>query len=208
MKIATLTAAAAAAAAALLSTPALAQDAGYFQVNLGGVASGELESDLDLGGDTFSGESDLESGFFASVVAGVPTGGGFAVEAEIVYIDADIDSADADAAFGYPLNASTSTTGALVNFVYNVGGMGTISPYIGAGIGYGESSNELGGDSYDDKGALLQVKAGVVVPVGGTTFDIGYRYLHLPRFDLSGAGDSVDSSGGAHILSVGARFAF
>lgn len=206
MKTAILTAAV--AAAALLSTPALAQDAGYFQVNLGGVAGGEIDSDLTLGGTTASGESDFESGFFASLVAGVPTGGGFAVEGEIVYLDSDIDSADADAVFGFPLNASTSTTGALVNVVYTFGGMESFSPYIGAGVGYGESSNELDGTSYDDKGALLQVKAGVVVPLGGTTFDIGYRYLRLPRFDVAGGGDSVDASGEAHILSIGARFAF
>lgn len=206
MKIAILTAAA--AAAALLSTPALAQDGRYFQVNLGGSVGGEIDSDLTLGGTSASGESDLESGFFASVAAGVPTSGGFAVEAEIVYFEADIDTTDADAVFGFPLEASTNTFGALINVVYNFGGMETFSPYVGAGVGVGESNNELDGTSYDDQGLVWQVKAGVVVPVGGAKFDIGYRYLRLPRFDVAGGGDSVDAVGAAHILSAGARFAF
>lgn len=206
MKIAILSAAA--AAAALLATPALAQDAGYFQINLGGSVGGTVDSDLTLGGTTVSGESDLESGFFASAAAGVPTSGGFAVEAEIVYFEADIDTADADAVFGFPLEASTNTFGALVNVVYTFGGMESFSPYIGAGAGVGESNNELDGTSYDDQGLVWQLKAGVVIPVGGATFDIGYRYLRTPRFDITDGVDSVDAVGEAHILSAGARFAF
>lgn len=199
---------AAAAAVTLLATPALAQDGGYVQVNLGGVVSGDLDMDVEIGPDSFAGGADLESGLFASIAGGGATGGGFSLEAELIYLNSDIDTADADAALGYDLDASVESYAALINVNYNFGGSGSFAPYVGAGVGYGQSDYELDGQSADDKGLAWQLKAGVVVPLGGTTLDFGYRYVSLPRFDVAGGGDSVTVEGEAHVLSVGARFAF
>ena len=40
------------------------------------------------------------------------------------------------------------------------------------------------------------------------SWDIGYRFLSLPSFDVTEAGTSVDADGSAHIVSVGARISF
>jgi opacity protein-like surface antigen len=194
-----------------VATPAFAQDGSYFQVNLGGVASGNVDLDVTVAGppvDTFSGDADLESGFFASAAGGFKMNSGWAVEAEIVYAQSDIDTADADAALGYALEASTTSTAVLVNFVYNFGSAGSFVPYIGAGVGGGNSEYELDGASDEEMGLAWQVKAGVTIPMESVTLDVGYRYVSLPRYDVRDGGDSVSAQGSGHVISVGARYGF
>lgn len=198
----------AALAVGSLATPALAQDNTYFQVNLGGVVSGEVDLDVTVPGDAFSGNADLESGMFASAVGGVSLSSGWAVEAEIIYAQSDIDTADADAALGYALDASTTSTAILVNFVYNFGSTGSFVPYIGAGVGGGNSEYELDGASDEEMGLAWQVKAGVSIPMESVTLDVGYRYVSLPQYEVRDGGDSVSAQGSGHVISVGARYGF
>lgn len=200
----------AAAAAAAFATPALAQDASgnYLQINLGASVAGEVDLDVTLPPDTFSGEADLETGIFASLTAGARTGDGFAIEAEVLHFGSDIDTEEADAVVGFPLDASVTSYAGMINLVYSFDA-GSISPYVGGGVGWGSSEYEFAGESDSDDGLAFQIKAGMTFPMSDTvTWDLGYRYLTLPSYRYSEAGDSLDVDGTAHVVTLGARFAF
>ena len=199
----------AAVAAGALATPALAQEpAPYVQFNLGASVAGDVDLDADDGVNTYAGEADLETGTFGSIAGGASLGGGWVVEGEGVLLTNDIDTAAADAALGAPLDAHVESYALMVNGVYNFNA-GSVRPYVGAGAGFGNSKYRLAGESEDDMGLAWQVKAGVVIPGSqNLSWDIGYRFLSLPSFDVTEAGTSVDADGSAHIVSVGARISF
>ena len=197
-------------AAAALATPALAQDVSpnYVQINLGASVAGEVDLEATSGPDTFAGEADLETGAFGSITGGLGMEGGWALEGELLLMTSDIDTAAADAVLGTPLDAHLESRAAMVNGVYNFGA-GGFRPYVGAGVGFGSSKYRLAGESEDDIGMAWQVKAGVVIPSSETlSWDVGYRFLSLPGFDVRDGGDSVDADASAHIVSVGARITF
>ncbi|MBF0665672.1 MAG: porin family protein [Brevundimonas sp.] len=200
----------AAVAAGALATPALAQEpsSSYVQVNLGASVAGDVDLEASDGGAAFAGEADLETGTFGSIAAGASLGGGWVLEGEAVLLTNDIDTAAADAALGVPLDANLESYALMVNGVYNFDA-GSFRPYVGAGAGFGNSKYRLASESEDDMGLAWQLKAGVVIPGSqNLSWDIGYRYLSLPSFDISEGGASVDADGSAHIVSVGARMAF
>lgn len=197
-------------AAAAMATPALAQDASpnYVQINLGASVAGEVDLEATSGPDTFSGEADLETATFGSITGGLGMEGGWALEGELLLVTSDIDTAAADAVLGTPLEAHVESYAAMVNGVYNFS-TGGFSPYVGAGVGFGSAKYSLAGESEDDMGLAWQVKAGVVIPSSETvSWDIGYRFISLPSFDIRDGGDSVDADASAHIVSVGARITF
>ena len=200
----------AAVAAGALATPVLAQDApsSYVQFNLGANLGGDVDLDVTDGPDTFSGEADLESGTFGSIAGGLRMDGGFVLEGEVMLLTSDVDTAEADAALGAPLDANVESYAVMVNGIYNFE-TGGFRPYVGAGVGFGNTKFRLAGESEDDMGLAWQLKAGVVIPTSDSlSWDIGYRYVALPSFDLSGGGSSIDADATAHILSVGARISF
>lgn len=200
----------AAVAAAAFATPVLAQDpsGNYVQINLGATVSGQVDLEATLPPDTFSTDADLDTGMFGSLVGGVSAGGGFAVEGEIVYLNSDIDTEDADVALGYPLNASLTSYAVMINGVYTFKA-GSFSPYVGAGAGWGTSEYEFDGVSDDDGGIAWQIKAGVTFPMSDTvTWDLGYRYVTLPSYEKNEGAVSIDADGTAHVVTLGARFTF
>lgn len=199
----------AAVAAGALATPALAQEpAPYVQINLGASISGDVDLEADDGMSTYSGEADLETGTFGSIAGGASMGGGWVLEGEAVLLTNEIDTAAADAALGAPLEAQLEAYAVMFNGLYNFNA-GSFRPYVGAGVGAGSSKYRLAGESEDDMGLAWQVKAGVVIPGSqNMSWDIGYRYLSLPSFELSDAGTSIDVDTTAHIVSVGARISF
>ena len=201
----------AAATNALSALPALAQDAGanYVQINLGANVAGQVDVDATLApATTFSGDADLETGALASLAGGLGAGNGFTLEGEVLFFASNIDTAEADALIGTSLSARIESYALMVNGLYSFDA-GSVSPYVGAGVGYGSSTFKLAGESDDDIGIAWQVKAGVVIPSSETlSWDIGYRFLSLPSFDISEPGVSVDADASAHILSVGARITF
>jgi len=200
----------AAVAVSALATPALAQDASsnYLQFNLGANVAGEVDLDVTVGPDTFSGEADLETGTFGSITGGLGMEGGWALEGELLLLTSDIDTDAADAALGAPLDAHVESYAAMVNGVYNFSA-GGFRPYVGAGVGVGSSKYRFAGASEDDMGVAWQVKAGVVIPSSETlSWDVGYRFVSFPSFDIREGADSVDADASAHIFSVGARVTF
>ncbi len=197
-------------AAAALATPVLAQDASpnYLQFNLGASVAGDVDLEATSGPDTFAGEADLETGAFGSITGGLGMEGGWALEGELLLMTSDIDTAAADAALGAPLDAHLESHAAMVNGVYNFS-TGGFRPYVGAGVGFGNAKYRLAGESEDDMGVAWQVKAGVVIPSSETlSWDVGYRFVSFPSFDIRDGADSVDADATAHIVSVGARITF
>jgi len=182
-------------AAAALATPALAQDQNYVQLNLGGSVAGDVEIDG-------LGETDLDKGFFASIAAGRTDTSGISVEGEVVYLDADIDTNGV-------FDADVTTTAALINLTYTYSGLGAIKPYVGGGLGWGNVDYDVDGDSVDDSSVLWQVKAGATYAFSPqVSLDVGYRYINLPKFKVNDGTDTVEIESDAHVISVGARYAF
>lgn len=199
----------AAALAAIVATPAFAQDGTrYIQVNAGASVAGNVDLEFSDGVDTVEGETDLETGIFASIAAGSTMSNGFSAEFEVLYLTSDIDTDEIDDALGAPLNAKVMSYAAMVNAIYSFDA-GSFTPYVGAGLGYGTSEYELDGGTEDDAGIAWQLRAGVTFPMSDSvTWDIGYRYLNTPGFEVSEGVNSIEADATAHIVTVGARFAF
>ena len=205
----------AAVAAAFVAAPAFAQDAGapsnYVQFNLGSGIAGQSDLDGSYAGlGTGSADVDLDPGLFASVAGGHSFGNGLALEVEGVYAGNDGNEGDVEALFGPGSEASISTLGVLANARYEFNtGWNHVSPYVGAGVGYGSVNIDVDGLDDDQGGFMWQAKAGVVIQTNEQlAWDIGYRYLRFPEYDESTAGASLKVDTGAHVLSAGARVSF
>lgn len=209
MKLAICTAA---SALALLATPVLAQDGAthnYTQVSAGASVSGSADISVDTATLDGSLDSDLETGLFASGLIGRNINANVAVEAEVFYLKSDIDDGKAISALGQPLYASATSYAVMANAVYRFPQFASVTPYVGAGVGFGSVEYEVLGETDDDTGVAYQLKAGFTVPVtAGAMADIGYRYVVLPKYEASEGSDRLEVETSAHILSVGMRFAF
>ena len=183
-------AAAAASAMALAAMPAAAQD-WYAQVNTG-VSTGKVDVTVD--GD--SGDADLKTGFGVGAAGGVALGNGLRAELEGIFNRNDFS----DQVDGETLKGSAAT--AFVNVLYDFQ-LGGISPYVGAGVGYGSTSLKVDEDSVHDQGVAWQLRAGASFPVNDVlTVDAGYRYMNLAHFKDEG----IKIEPTLHMLTVGARF--
>lgn len=202
----------AASALALLAPPALAQDGAarnYIQVAGGVNLGGSAEISVDTATVDGSIDNDLETGLFASALAGRSFGSNMAVELEAFYFNPDIEDGDAASVLGEPLNASATSYALMANAVYRFPQFSSVTPYVGAGVGFGNVEYKVMGETDDDQGVAYQLKAGFTVPVtAGATADIGYRYLVLPKYEASEGSDRLKVETNAHIISVGMRFAF
>jgi opacity protein-like surface antigen len=206
----------AAVAAAFIAAPAVAQPvaaapSNYVQFNIGSGIAGQSELDGSFAGvGAGSTDIDLDAGLFASAAAGHAFGNGFALELEGVYAGNDGNEDDVRAVFGPGSDASVSTLGALVNAKYEFNtGWNNVSPYVGAGIGYGNVNIDVDGFDDDQAGFMWQAKAGIVIQTNEQlAWDIGYRYLAFPQYDESTAGASLKVDTAAHVLSAGARVSF
>lgn len=189
--------AAAAAVMTLAALPAAAQDL-YAQGNLGVSLAGDADVDANLDGMTGSGEVDLETGWLATAALGSEFRG-VRVEAEVVYSKNDVDEEGFD-------DVSVEHLGLLANVIYDIPMEGRFRPYVGAGVGIGNTQVELGDDDADDTGLAWQVRAGAVFGAEeGVQWDVGYRYLNLADFEYSVEGASLEAEAGVHALTVGVR---
>jgi opacity protein-like surface antigen len=210
--------AAAASAAVMFALPAAAEG-WYAQVNTGLSVGGQADVSASItdGTDTESGsgELDLENGFVVGAAAGRSVGP-VRIEGEAFYSGNDVDDVVIGEFDGDEVSldeVELRHMGFFANVLYDfaVGGM---TPYVGAGVGYGSTSIDVGSDSEHDDGLAWQAKAGVAIPVNDTlTIDVGYRYVSMAEFEREGDLDD-DLSGKftveptIHALTVGARFSF
>ena len=95
----------------------------------------------------------------------------------------------------------------LGNVLYDFKPDAKVSPYVGAGLGFGRAIVELDDATANDTGLAWQLQAGVTVRQNERmVWDFGYRYIDQGDFNASEDGVSVDLSGSLHVLSVGLRF--
>jgi opacity protein-like surface antigen len=213
--------AATAVVALMTALPAAAAD-WYAQVNAGYSVSSQADAtlsfvpnDTDEDPMSESGDFDLDNGFVVGAAAGLSIGNGLRVEGEAILTNNDMDGVeelDID-------SIEASSAAAFVNVLYDFP-MGGLTPYIGAGVGYGSTTLEADGDSMHDQGVVWQAKAGVSFPLNDAlTLDVGYRYIDMaswetsvPNVDLDDDPDvgpgrvGLEVEPTSHILTIGARF--
>ena len=217
----------------LIGTSASAQDAGrYGQLNLGSSISGDTQ--FSDNGSSSKYDFTPGSGLFSSLLIGQRFGDGWALEAEAVYAQTPVRLGGLTKQVVAPVQppnyggllytvsvqakSSTDAYAGLVNLVYNFRGLDRITPYVGAGVGYGKVSGQLYGWTGHSDDLLWQIKAGVTLPLAQRVrLDLGYRYLDTPTYRSSGianpGGDVLyglqcKAQSVLHVLSVGGRLAF
>lgn len=140
-------------------------------------------------------------------------------ELELAYTSASVNNHTVDgtkfaggAAFG-----DANTWLGLASLYYDFGQGGPFRPYIGAGIGFGNT--ELSGQGVSPTGVILsdsgtgfawQVGGGLNIDVAqATELEIGYRYLEVDGVNVKafdGTKSSVDV--GNHLVLVGLKYHF
>ena len=214
--------AASAAIALLAATPAAAGE-WYAQINAGMTVSTEADASISFVSDDDdaenfeeSGEGDIDNGFAVGAAAGVALGGGFRAEGEFLFNSNDLgglEDLDVD-------NVEMNHAAFFANVLYDIPMGNGITPYVGAGVGYGSITFDIDGDSVHDEDTVWQIKAGAAFPVNDTlTIDVGYRYMNMAAWendfdidfdeedDEAGAGTlGLEFEPTAHAIMVGARF--
>lgn len=204
-----------AAAAAALMVPAFAQASPltmpYVEVSGGWAGAGRLNAEgVDAVLGPLSVSEKLKSGWMASALAGVHLGQSpFRLEAEGLYIRNGVASPDLDAAFGAPLSLKSRAEGLVGNLkvaapqAWNFGSL-QLRPYAAGGLGYGRNDITILGDDYGGDGTIWQAKAGLTLASGGpVSWDLGYRYVSLPRFHTDQLGLDVHMKTHLQAVSVG-----
>jgi len=200
----------AASAAALFALPAAAQgmEGLYVQGNLGYSLAGSADVDITVtdGTDTetASGEVDLDNGWLVSGALGTSLGG-VRVEGEVLYTSNDLaDTDDEDLEF---TDVTVTQWAVMANALYDFA-LGGVTPYVGAGIGYGSTNLEVEDGDLDDAGLAWQLRGGVTFGEA-VKWDIGYRYLNFADFeadmDEEDASVSLEAAAAVHAVSVGVR---
>lgn len=188
---------AAAAAVTFAALPAAAQEL-YAQGNLGFSAAGTADVDASLDGLSGSGDVDLEHGWLASAALGSGFRG-VRVEAEAIYSSNDVDEEGFD-------DVSVRHLGLLANVLYDIPMDGAFRPYVGAGVGIGNTTVDLGDDDADDTGLAWQLRAGATFGSSETMmWDVGYRYLNLADFEVSEGDASLEAEAAIHAVTIGVR---
>ncbi len=137
---------------------------------------------------------EMDTGYSYGAALGWNLTPNWSVEGEIAYHQADYACCTSNASL---LNLS-------VNGYYTFETAGTIKPYLGVGIGYGELAYESG-SQIEDWVFTYQVMAGVRAAVTGSTELVAeYRYVGADNAQASG----TDWEYQAHVLSAGLRFNF
>lgn len=206
-------------AAAAVAAPASAQS-WYGQINAGANVSGSVDIDASLtdGVDTVSdsGSFDLDRGLFAAGAIGRDNGR-FRVEGEVFYTTSDLEEVVLEEGGDeYDLGEiKVSQAAVMLNVLLDLGSGGRVTPYIGAGVGYGATRVEAPDLDEDEVGTGLawQVKAGLSIAMSErATFDIGYRYLTGAEFEAGyeepGFGYEITAEPTSHIVTAGIRLAF
>jgi opacity protein-like surface antigen len=196
--------AAAASVVAFTAMPAAAQM--YVQGNVGYSFSGTADTTLTVDDgttvETASGDVDLDGGFMGSAAFGTSFAEGLRVESEAIYSSNDL-SDDSDFA-----DVSVKQWAVMANVLYDFT-MEGLTPYVGAGIGYGSTTleEEMLGE-LDDSGLAWQLRAGVSIGEA-VVWDIGYRYLNMAdfeaEFDDGTDSVSIEADAGIHAVTVGVR---
>ena len=179
----------AAASCLAFAPPVLAQS---YYVQLDGGAVFREDDDFDGGGDI---EYDVGEVFGGRV--GVHLGNGIRVELDVAYSENDVDElGGVDLALEADVAAVTFGVGAYVD----VGQLGALTPYLGAGIGgaYRELDTDFGSDD-EDTGLAAHGEVGL-------SLDITPNIAVVPHYRYVWLGEVNDEEAFAHWLRLGLRW--
>jgi len=217
-------------AATLISTSALADDAGtLWYGSLTGLRTMPSDSEADLQTrtrGTIAGDIELsdETGFALAV--GFETGGGQQVELEAAFRSFDIEGANDvrlgshSVPAGYRLTGDVDTWSLMIN-ARQLFDIGSVRPYIGAGLGFARHDGTaalavqpippllpgglMGEESGNDTVVAYQFMAGVEVPMAEEAqFFAGYRYMATADLEIERLTASYDT----HAVEAGIRIRF
>lgn len=160
----------------------------------------------------------LDAGHLISGAIGHEFASGLRLEGELLYQHATTGDIDfPDAAFTFTSEGTTTTTAAMLNAWYSLGG-GTVSPFIGGGIGMASVSVDVptppGGpdDEVADTATAFawQLGAGADIAVNdSTSVVLSYRLLDVSGLSLTDSdGDDLEADLQTHVVTAGVRFSF
>jgi opacity protein-like surface antigen len=188
--------AAAVAATAFIALPAAAADY-YFEGAVGVSVGGKADATVSDSSGTVTGDIDYDTGALVSLTAGKAVHPNVRLEGELQITDNGLKDTD----------LRMQHVALLGNVLYDFKPDGKVSPYVGAGVGFGRAIVELDNATANDTGLAWQLRAGVNIRQSDRmVWDIGYRYVNQGDFNASEDGVSVDLAGDVHVLSVGIRF--
>lgn len=176
--------------------PAAAAD-WYFGGGLGVSVGGKADATVTDSSGTVSGNIDYDTGAMITLVAGKPVKPNIRLEGEMQVTDNGLKDTD----------LRMQHVALLGNVLYDFRPAAKVSPYVGAGVGFGRSIVELDNSTANDTGLAWQLQAGVSIRQNDRmVWDLGYRYLNQGDFNASEDGVSVDLAGDVHIVGVSLRF--
>jgi len=159
--------------------------------------------DSDFGDEA---EISFDTGFGITAAIGNAYENGLRGEVEFGYRTSDMDEFDSDSGSGSIDDGDISTISLMLNGYYDFRPKETISPFIGAGIGYANVEGdieELG--SEDDNVFAYQVAVGVAFAINPQTkIDVQYRYFDTDDGDF----DNLEVEYGTHNAMLGVRYSF
>jgi len=207
----------------LLPATALAGDDNWYFSLRGGLSSAE-KSALDNPVNGLRGHSDHKNGFALSGALGYDFGGA-RVEAEVLRIENKVDTYgfSNDGGLGAGIlgfnnadSGKTNVTAGMMNLYYDIDTGTSLTPYLGAGVGWGRTSYSnysLGATNIvddADKGLAYQLIAGLRAAVSDA-IDVtaDYRYFGADDTTYTDAlGQNVDSEFNTHLFMVGLVWKF
>jgi len=159
--------------------------------------------DSDFGDEA---EISFDTGFGITAAIGNAYENGLRGEVEFGYRTSDMDEFDSDSGSGSIDDGDISTISLMLNGYYDFRPKETISPFIGAGIGYANVEGdieELGRE--DDNVFAYQVAVGVAFAINPQTkIDVQYRYFDTDDGDF----DNLEVEYGTHNAMLGVRYSF
>jgi outer membrane protein OmpA-like peptidoglycan-associated protein len=187
-------------ASTALASPALARDDQWY-VGVDGGAMIVEDLPLNISGTSGAGLIDADKGYDFGGLVGYDFGG-FRLEAEVSYREADLESTQISA-LGIPLTAGTATTTGsfasagdvnalsfMVNGLLDFGDDDGIQGFVGGGVGVArvDVQNIVAAPSWlddSDTGFAWQALAGVRAPISDS-WDVGlkYRFFNAKDVDL------------------------
>ena len=173
---------------------------GYFSGNVGIGWADDIEV-------TDAIELSFDPGYGISAAFGHVYNNNFRAELELNYFASDVDEVTLVGVGSAPVDGDGTVIAVMLNGFYDSMPSQTLSPFVGAGIGYANAELDILGESEDDNVFAYQLMAGFTFKLTEKLkSDVQYRYFGTEdlEFEAGIDGDSINS----HNLMVGLRYSF
>lgn len=179
---------------------AFASTPGYYVSGEGGVS---LLPELHVDDTPVGKQSDsFGTGFAAGGAVGYDTGEGVRVELNSLY-----QHSDAGRLNGTPVNGHLTSTSVMANATYDLLPSATLTPYVGAGLGFQNVGGTIGTLTGRDWKPAYQAEAGLHTEVSDHVSMFGeYRFSQSGSVTLADATDSAHQHFSDHALLAGLSF--